>query len=666
MKFNFRKFRLVLLACLLCFSMLVSCGGDPTSTTTPTTENNGGDNGDADRLLTLVADGEAQYKIVVSKNATSYEWDAANNVRLIILTMTGASISIIEDTEAAPQENEIIIGANTNRNTLYTVPVDYDKGYCTFISGNRLVLEARSERGMKLAVQNLGKDCFGVNILLQDFYKGEELSELTVKASYQRSETFDATSFVLVHNDTVYTKRMSYVFLSLFQSISGAKYFVESTMASKAPAANSGSIVISIVEDATIGNGEWALHQKGDGIYEVHAADYYGFTAAARYFKSYVAQNRKSEQPYPASAVGSYLDEGILTKHEASTAYAFTHTGDIRVMFNNILFHEQSVSQRNIYNAELFSIYMPDVLGLQEVNIGRRGDVEEGNGGVIKELEKLGYAETIDPRVHNAYTSSQKIPGTDASLTTDTTEHVELNGYGVSGAIQVTLNGETFYTYYNHTPLLYNTATTKCIESGYYWYKNQWDKRTGANHENGSSDCGSKSATWGLFEDLETGERYIVISTHMCTRSEYVRGLQGAEMMAFIDELIATYDAPVLFGGDYNGTYGSANYLIFAEGGLVNPKTEKLASIFTTMLGTTHQPYPVYDADYKLTVPAKGNALNTTSTGNMIDHIMIKNHDAMEIFVFGTVVDEMALSGADHLPIFIDFSLNSNSSNSGK
>ena len=450
---------------------------------------------------------------------------------------------------------------------------------------------------------------------------------------------------------------MSYIWMSLLDGLSGTRSFVESEMTAEMPTKNTGAVVIRFVSDDKIADGEWKLHDLGNNSYEVHAADYYGFTAAGRYFKGYVGKNRATEHPYPTSAMGSYLDEGSLSKAEESNAYAFTHTGDIRVMFNNILFHEPSIVQRDYYASLLFSAYKPDVLGLQEVNIGRRGDVEEANGGVIALLAEYGYVETIDPRVQNAYPKTELIPGTDAGLTMGDEYAGQLHpGYG--GGKKVEVDGKTFYTYYNHTPLLYNQNTTRYIDGGYYWYLNQWDQRPGQVHDNSASDCGTKSATWGLFEDIETGTRYIVISTHMCTRSEYIRDLQAAEIVALIDQLIEQYDVPVLLGGDYNAAASAESVKILREGGLVNPKTEKLATVHTTSLATTHPEDPVYDTDLKLTVPANGNALNATGAGNEIDHIMVKNHEDMEIFVYGTVFDEMALSSSDHLPLYLDFSVN--------
>ena len=661
-----KRFLAALLAFLMCFGMLVSCGDEPADTT-DTTTTTGGDNStpgneepeDPNRTISLVSGGETEYRIILASNAREYEWDAAYQIRLVILTMTGTAPAIMSDDEAEPQDKEIIIGSRTNRKDLYTVPEEYGDGYCVFIDGDRLVFETRSAEGMKRGLQKFCRNCLGVNIVFDEFYKGEELSELTVQASYVNSEKFNTSSFFMIHDDTVVGKRLAYAWLANFKSISGPKYIVESDMAATAPANTDDLILITLTEDATVGNGKWELHKKDEGVYEVKAADYYGFFAASFYFKKYVTKSRQDNsgmEPYPASTTGSYLDEGFLTKATESAKYAFEHTSDIRVMFNNVLFNDPNPAQRNLYNAEIAAIYLPDVYGLQEVNTTKRGYTEDGSGGVIAELAKLGYVETLDARVRNAYGTNEDIPGTDAGPTMgEEFAGQPLKGYG--GGTKVTVNGETFNTYYNHTPLLYNKNTTKYITGDYYWYKNQWDKRPGQNHENWANDCGSKSATWGLFEDIETGARYIVISTHMCTRSDYVRGLQGAEMVALIDSLIAQYDVPVMLGGDYNGNTSAANYQKFVEGGLINVQLENLPTVYNSPAKSAHGPYPEVDPTYKIVVPAAGDNSGKLDKHSNIDHIMVKNHESMEITVFGVVIDDMSITNADHFPIFFDFSI---------
>ena len=460
-----KRFLISVLAFLLCIGMLVSCGEETpgtsdNNTTTPTTDtsdtssNNNTDNEDPDRVVTLVTEGESDYKIVVSKNAKSYELDAAYNVRLAIMTVTGAVLSVVED-DTAPQDKEIVVGGSTNRKSEYTSPVEFADGYSVFTDGERVVIEAGSKEGMKRAIQKFCKDCFNVNIYYENIYKGDEKSELTVLASYTKSEVFNSSSFMIQHDDSIIQKRLAYTWMKNFNDILSTKYIIDCDMSANV-AENSGDIVVKLVEDGTIAGGAWELHKKADELYEVHASDYYGFSAASFYFKTYLTKNgigADGKSRYPESATGTYLDEGFLTRATESARYAYTHTSDIRVMFNNVLWGSPLSGQRDLFNAEMASIYMPDVYGLQEVDLGRRGSKEDGSGGVIAELAKLGYVETIDPRVHNAYQPNEDIPGTNAGPTKgEQFEGQPIKGYG--GGHKVTVDGETYYTYYNCTPIL--------------------------------------------------------------------------------------------------------------------------------------------------------------------------------------------------------------------
>ena len=411
---------------------------------------------------------------------------------------------------------------------------------------------------------------------------------------------------------------------------------------------------IELSADATVGSGNWRIERVNDRLVRVYAADGYGFIGASRYF----AEAWEQSGSYTAEiASGSYLQ--TLSELEGGTAYAYNRQGEVRVMFYNVLWGEPTPDERNQLNAETVRRYLPDVLGLQEMNKSKRGNTQDGKGGLIAELEALGYVEAIDPRVKNLYGTEERIPGTDASLTTDVTEHTELYGYGTKGGTEVTVNGETFYTFFNCAPLLYNAQTTRLIAADYYWYRNQWDKRTGQKHENGATDCASKAATWGVFENLATGERYIAISTHMCTRSDYVRGLQGQEMVELIERLSAEYDCPIILGGDYNGTYTSANYRIFEQNGMIDVEKNGLATVYTSKT-RGHHTYPAFNEEAGLTLPASGDNTGTAGSDKSVDHIMLANVEEGELTVgiFALIIDDCTMSGADHFPMVMDFTIN--------
>ena len=427
---------------------------------------------------------------------------------------------------------------------------------------------------------------------------------------------------------------------------------------------------IALEEDTAIDDGAWTLAAEGDRI-SVCAGDYYGFADVARYFRE--AADKNAVYPF----CDGFTEDGRYTDHAkgvfTSTKYVYDRQGDIRVMFNNVLFGDTATSwdgtipysvpaeARNELQALMVAEYMPDVLGCQEFDKTKRGTGNSGAGGLAGLLSELGYVEAVDPRVQNAYETNQKIPDTDASLTVEGAEPGTLiSGYGTKNATNIDYNGIK-KTYYNCTPLFYNPETTALIDADYYWYKSQWDRISEEKRDTAPS-AWSKSATWGVFEDLATGECYIVVSTHMCTRSNYVRGLQAKELIALIDRITVEYDYPVFLGGDMNGNLGDANYDYFVSGevGYTSLQDSKIASVYTSNINSMHD-YPDFDADLGFMTPGKndenmlGLAVQETNK-NSIDQILLSDTERIRVGVFGVVVDDMALSASDHLPIFADFS----------
>ena len=657
-----KKLFVSLLACILCFAMLASCGGGASTTepTTPTTEPNNQGGEIPQNALALVSNGASDYQIVVAEGEDDDIVDIAYELRWVIKQLTGVELPIVEDS-APMKDTEIVVG-NTMRN-LYYDPVgeNYQNGYATFIRGERIILEGNNEVGLEYALKAFVQDCFGYDINGEEIYFVEPSANLYCQNEYQSVLSFiamfqNALESTIIYDGTYMQMRLAHVLRDeIIGLMSRSEDDPTPKVEKKENAEGVEGDVVELVIDEEIASGTWRLEVVDNHRVVLYAKDYYGFTSGARKLARYF----KNRQQYidEKSASGDYRD--TLRYVEGGSAYAYERQGEHRVMFYNVLWDSFCKEERIELNTTLVAQYMPDVLGLQEMKNNKRGgNNANGKGGLIATLEEIGYVETFDPRVKNFYTKDEKIPGTDASLTTDTEEHVELNGYGTGGGIKVTVNGETFYTYFNCSPLLYNPATTKLIASEYYWYKNQWDKRTGQTHENAADDCASKSATWGVFEDLDTHDRYIVINTHMCTRSDYIRGLQAQELLVLIDELVAEYDCPVLLGGDYNGNRNSTNYKVLEAGGMIDVEKNNLATVYTSKT-RGHHTYPAMDEEKGFVQPGPNDNTGLYGSDLSIDHIMITNADEgeMSIGIFGVVIDECSMSGADHFPMVIDFTL---------
>ena len=654
------RFLQSVLSCLLCVLMVASCSGGGASTTgTTTLTTTTPPPVDDPTLHMLVEDGKSNYKIVVSASAEEYELSAAYDIRFAIKCLTNVELEIVDDTTPIGQ-TEIIIGSNSARLTQYPpIAEEYKQGYSIFSSGKHLVLLGASSFCLDHAVKLFVKECFGYDIDGEEISFADPVATLTVPTAYtyQRSiyDLFgDVPLYSILYDGSYMQKRMAYLWRDAILSIGNDEIEVPEPQITYSTG-NLTGLAIKLCPDDAIELGKWRIDVLENKTIEVHANGYYGFVSASKSFVPFLKEHLKY---YPSKSMeGDYRDS--LSAYQGAAAYAYDQRTEYRAMFYNVLWDAFDVKGRDQMVAEMVRQYAPDILGLQEVNRYRRGDAEDGKGGVIGELASIGYVEVVDPRVRNVYMTDEEIPGTDATLTTDSTEHVPLKGYGKTG-IQVTVNGETFYTFFNSAPLLYNTKTTRCLDAGYHWYRSQWDQRAGTNHSCGAGDCASKSATWGVFEDLATGERYIAISTHMCTRNDYIRGLQAEELMEIVDQLVAKYDCPILLGGDYNGNYTSKNYKCFVNHGFVDYERGNLATVYVSK-ERAHHTYPAIDHDRGISMPQENDNTGQYKSSSSVDHILIGNAEEGEISatVYGTIIDEVSIASSDHFPVFLDFSIHS-------
>ena len=624
-----KRFLILLLACLMCMPAMVACNktGEDGDQTPPPSE---------EYSLPIVANDLSDYQIVISKDDYDYIEDLAYDLRLVIRSITGVSIPIVYDT-AAVKDTEIVFG-NTNRKSLYTLPVDYKDGYIVCVCEQRLIFEARSSSMMKTAAATFVRNFFNVSIDSTNLDRVADIDDFSVPSTYQiYNDT--AALYQVIYDGTYMQKRYAYMFHDQIKSASGlsSTVLIETKQNGVAPQ-------ITFEENTTLERGYWRIEVSADQrSILVQARDYYGFNAAAKYVAKMIKEAGQGAYPFEASTIlsGSHIE--LLTKAEASTAYAYNRTADHRVMFYNVLWGNPEVQERNGLAVEMIAQYMPDVIGMQEMNNTKR----TGKNAIPTLLAQYGYVESIDPRVENMKSEAD-------------------GGWGTSNGTKVTIDDKTYYTYMNCTPLFYNQNTTELIYSEYYWYKNQIDKSNEGNC--GVTDCASKSLTWGVFESKATGERYIVISTHMCTRSNGVRGEQAKEAVELINKIIAPvdeggygYNYPIFFGGDFNGQARVGNnYKHFVNvAGYVDVRDSELPTIHNSPAQTMHSA-PVYDDVKGMLVSANyENAGASGGSDGSVDHIFLANEGSqtVDITVFGVVVDECSRMGSDHLPIFVDFSL---------
>lgn len=658
-----------LLALILAVSMFSSCEIKPIQQDeTSGTSESGGDNSKPQvEKLELIKNGKSDYKIVYPLSAKYSEKEFAMRLQAAIKQITGVELRVISDLEfefeehSLRQDKEILVGT-TSRSNEYTIPEeigDVKLGYSMFVANERLVILGYSNRGMTAALNQFILDQFGYNLAsygndISKLPKNEATEDSTIHYTYLKKEVLQSdylsgvdaklSDFKIYSSGTALQNRVAY---KIRDAIASATDITLQIAYGQSTHKN----LIMLQNDGSLEKGSWKITSSGDTV-TVLANGYYGFYDAIKYFENGIKETGCYEVDADNPSTGSYLDRtsGVYE----STKYAYDQKGDVRVMFYNVLFGETAdsgaydvrPSYRDPLQELMIAEYMPDVLGCQEFDKTKRGYENDGSGGLAGLLTGLGYKEAVDPRVDNASNSEWGRAGATK------VDYLDANGKSIE------------YTFYNNTPLFYNTNTTELIKAEYYWYKAQKDNENATNC--GSMDCGSKAATWGVFKDKATGKQYIVVSTHMCTRSNGVRGLQGQEIVDLIKKLVAQYDCPVFFGGDMNGNIGDSNYDLFVgsagykslQDSLVDGKN--IATEYTSPFFTAHG-YPDFNSDLRIMTPGANGESNVhkvvqTTNSNSIDQIFVTNHEDVEIGVFGVLVDDLTLSSSDHLPIFTDFS----------
>ena len=559
--------------------------------------------------LNIVENGQTEYVIVRSQNAKKWEIEAAVRFRDTLNAVTGAEIQIKDDFERegtayVRTDKEIIIGSTNRENEFETDYDSFKNGFSIFSSDSRLVILAGSPSGMDAALEQFFSDFLCISPG-NDTASADKLAELTISSDYKATSRFDSSElpylgiplkdYTIVKDSGDYiTKRYCILLKELIAKISGS----EPTVAEE-KRGSGGNLMIKI--DSTVGDGNFCISISGTDI-TISFADYYGFGAALEWLRREYESRGYFDFRDSSTVNGNYML--YLDKTTASDEYAFKRAGAVRVMFNNILWHDSSglagrldrdvpSAERHRLTAEMVSVYQPDVLGLQEVSKQER----MGMNGIVTLLSDAGYTEVKNTDILEMASSC--------------------------------------------TPIFYREDAVTLIASGFKIFDNQ-----------PTNPDTSKSMTWGVFESKADSSRYMVVSTHMCTENDDIGALQATELIEVVNAVTAEYDCPVIVGGDFNAAYDEKTYKTFTEtAGYLNAR--ELAAVSTKV--RSYQTYPKYDEKLGIMQPVGDVTIDNRGS---VDHIILDNTDKLTVNVFGVVVDECSRSASDHLPIFMDFDLN--------
>ena len=649
--------------------------------------------------ITLVENNKSSYSIVYPLGADAKDRDLAIYLQHLIKQITGVSLPVYESyVNADTDAKEIVVGCSSRAGAYQFNMNSLDSGYRIFTANERIVILGDTAQSLGEAIRAFVKTALGVDLAeaIPAAQKGIKVSVprnlvLTKNDVSLKPLNVDLSAFKITYADET-EMRAAYALRDAIAIVTGGKIeYYEYTSGGKTytdrnlvggtqltVSAVAGGTRIQFVTNTAITDGDFRISTSVANeltVITIEAGSYYGFEGAKDYLVAEMTYGlaRLTDDGFEMNGNYKYW----LTHLEEASKYAYDIAeNDIRVMFYNVLFGTTASSgsltmevpnaERNRLEANMIAQYMPDVLGCQEFNVSKRSDA--GNDNLATLLSKLGYVEAIDPIVNNVSNTNfwrSAVRDSSGKLLGYKVKTNSSGGGTRLGLMDQFKYGFT-YTYYNNTPLFYNSNTTEMIAAGYYWYENQWELGEEVNdeyghyykstHENSAGDCASKSATWGLFKDKNTGEQYIVVSTHMCTRNDNIRGLQARELVNLIASLIEAYDAPVLLGGDMNGQVTSQNIRYFLdEARYTDAIFGDVASEFTSHVYTAHS-YPDKDTvDTGVTMMQPSSKEYTYFSDNSIDRIFLTNHEDLVVHVFGIISDTHTRSESDHYPIFMDF-----------
>lgn len=322
------------------------------------------------------------------------------------------------------------------------------------------------------------------------------------------------------------------------------------------------------------------------------------------------AKAKLMEEIIPAWKRGSVTclpNSGVYTgsrTEAAETVAALTKSGDMRVIFYNMMGHggndtpDAATALRRDLQLALLADYAADVLCFQEFHPGSY------QNGFSAGLEAMGYAK-----------------------------------------VDVDTDGEN-----NYTPIYYRTDRYTVVDRGYRLYK-------------GDNDANSKGLNWALLQDKTTGKQIGVVSTHFWwqgyddadkadfARHNATRVSNATELMSTVADIRSSYPTlPIVFGGDLNSLYESDPVAKILETDGVS-RAWDVAKVKNNNGG--HHIEGKYQAAGATYTDGKKNSSLYDGTWS-IDHAFVSGEVTVERF--HTLLDRYALILSDHCPEILDLS----------
>ena len=190
----------------------------------------------------------------------------------------------------------------------------------------------------------------------------------------------------------------------------------------------------------------------------------------------------------------------------------------------------------------------------------------------------------------------------------------------------------------NYTPVFYKKDKFDVIDEGYLLY-------------DGLNDVNSKSVTWAVLKDEETGKMFAAASTHFWwmfrDEGDTKQRIENANQLKQVcDAIVEKYNVPVIIGGDFNNgqnsVQGSKTYEYMVNNGFCDLRK--------TALKTTDK------FTHRNLYAGVGNE-NILPDENL-DYIFLYGNCSIDALEFDVLYDNKALISSDHCPLVAKFDVN--------
>lgn len=576
------------LAALLAAATLFACSGDeqpPADTTAEVTE--AATTAPEPAKVELITAGTTPFSIV---RADADEGEATLALLKSIHTAfadAGVTAQLgtdwkKKDAEPNAESYEILVGATNHPESAEAlVGVKY-RDFAVKLIGNKIVLAGHTSATRAKAVNHF------IQFIKDNAKAGETLV-------FSESDNYVSESEYMVDTATLGGVSLEDCVMVLSPD---AEYAAENfARALRDTIATRTGFYLPIVETADGAKASIAVVQDGTTAYSAAVSGTTMTCTAGSMFgfdHLYERLNSVIREAKDTLTLDVFSEAGDLTNVKDETiTRALTVDGDIRVLYHNIWGSE--MYNRDDMQVEVYLQYMPDVIGLQEVNVDRVRNAKP---------------ESIFKMLKDTYTE-----------------------------VPVTATNPSKNSY---VPILYRADKLELVDSGWHLYAD------------GAGDQ-SKSVAWAVFRDKATGKSFGMANTHFYWTSDALgvaaRKIDAAEIIDVVAKAQQKHNVPFIIGGDLNCRMSAEPQIMLRKADWKN--AWQSATVYHSN-SNGHHSYPTLDESTGI---YSGAPLPTGDYSAAIDHIYMAG-DGAEIRVFETILHTFAIDSSDHCPIFVDVKLN--------